>query len=327
MCLILGYRIYEPIMKQFLLQCTLFSLMACSEPFEVDRHDLIAPRILGVRQQNAELHVQVWNGEGVWHQTPPTVEWFNNSDEVLGTGVHFNLIGQVPTGVRYIDPLGVKHVAQFDTEETIVELALNRYDIGTVNDLALDARLDNQGTLMEGASSVPAMRLVVEPSNNVDNARIRWMTSFGQGTFLERSALETDFFQENILMDRDELELRESQEFDYTAIFALMVNGSGHNQWAWFDLWYAEVNTLLVQGRHLRQQEPVSDSVTGQMAFQVSVVDEEWGIELGASTMDLDGVDSLDCAPESGVFQLEWLELGVCTLSDIDQQWVVLEVN
>ena len=43
--------------------------------------------------------------------------------------------------------------------------------------------------------------------------------------------------------------------------------------------------------------------------------------------MDLDGVDSLDCAPESGVFQLEWLELGVCTLSDIDQQWVVLEMN
>ena len=124
-----------------------------------------------------------------------------------------------------------------------------------------------------------------------------------------------------------EVELRESQEFDYTAIFALMVNGNGHNQWAWFDLWYDEVNTLLVQGRHLRLQEPVSASVTGQRAFQVFVVDEEWGIELGASTMDLDGVDSLDCAPESGVFQLEWLELGVCTLSDIDQQWVVLEVN
>ena len=52
-------------------------------------------------------------------------------------------------------------------------------------------RLDNQGTLIEEVSSVPAMRLVVEPSNNVDNARIRWMTSLGRdlGTF----CIETDF--------------------------------------------------------------------------------------------------------------------------------------
>ena len=314
-------------MKQFLLQCTLFSLMACSEPFEVDRHDLIAPRILGVRQQNGEIHAQIWNGEGMWHRTAPTIAWLSDVDDVLGTGARFELSEEIPSRVRYIDSVGTEHVAQFDLSETNVDLELKRYDIGMVDDLALDARLSNQGTWIEAGTSAAAMRLVVEPSEDVENARLRWMTSFGRGTFLERSALETDFFQEDILMDRDEIELREPQEFDYTAIFALMVNGDGHNQWAWFDLWYDDVDAVSAQGRRLRLQEPLSESMTGPMAFRVSAVDADWGIELAEHTANIDDVNALACAPERGVFQLEWLELGVCTLPDIDQQVIVLEVN
>jgi hypothetical protein len=218
-------------------------------------------------------------------------------------------------------------VAQFDLSETNVDLALKRYDIGTVDNLALDARLTNQGTWIESDISAASMRLVIEPSSGIDNARMRWMTSFGRGTFLERSALETDFFQEDILMDRDDIEFREPQEFDYTAIFALMVNGDGHNQWAWFDLWYDDVDTVSVQGRRLRLQEPLAESMTGSIAFRVSVVDADWGIELGEPKANIDDVDELACAPESGAFQLKWLEIGVCTLSDLDQQWIVLEVN
>ena len=314
-------------MKHFLLQCTLFPLMACSEPFEVDRHDLIAPRILGVRHQNGEIHAQVWNGEGMWHQTVPTIEWLSDVDDVLGTGARLELSEEMPSRVRYIDSVGNEHVAQFDLSETNVDLTLNRYDIGTVDNLALDARLSNLGTRIEADTSAASMRLVIEPSSDVDNARMRWMTSFGRGTFLERSALETDFFQEDILMDRDDIEFREPQEFDYTAIFALMVNGDGYNQWAWFDLWYDDVDTVSVQGRRLRLNEPLSESMTGSVAFRVSVVDADWGIELGERTANTDDVNALVCAPESGAFQLKWLELGVCTLPDIDQQWIVLEVN
>lgn len=313
-------------MKQFLLQCTLFSLLACSEPFSVDRHDLIAPRIIGVRQQNDELQVQVWNGDALWHQTSPRIEWLNDVDDVLGTGVRFKLSEVVPSRVRYTDSMGMEHVARFVLEDTNVELTLERYNIGVVDDLALNARLANLGSIIEEASSVASMRLVVGPSDDIENARMRWMTAFGQGTFLERSAFETDFFQEDILMDRDEIEVREPQSFDYTAIFALMLNGDGHNQWAWFDLWYDDVDTLSVQGRRLRLKEPI-DHMTGQMAFQVSVVEYKWGIELSASTTDIDAIDVLDCAPEDGVFQLEWLELGLCTLSDVDQQWIILEMD
>ena len=83
-------------MKHKILPCSIIFLsMACSEPFAIDRHDLVDARILGVRQQDALLEVQVWNGSSVYHEEQPTVEWLDDSGSVLGTGVVFVLKKQV----------------------------------------------------------------------------------------------------------------------------------------------------------------------------------------------------------------------------------------
>ena len=65
----------------------LLATFGCSEPFSVDRHDLIAPRILGVRFVDGVYEIQVWNGAGQYHDQRPTVEWLSESNEVLCTGV------------------------------------------------------------------------------------------------------------------------------------------------------------------------------------------------------------------------------------------------
>ena len=59
--------------------------MACSEPFEVDRHDLMRQILVYASKVGCTFR---FGTESLWHQTPPTVEWLNDSDEVLGTGVY-----------------------------------------------------------------------------------------------------------------------------------------------------------------------------------------------------------------------------------------------
>ena len=61
----------------------------CSEPFAVDRHDLLDARILGVRLQDSRLEVQVWNGQSMYHLDVPTIEWLDQAGSVVGTGVDF----------------------------------------------------------------------------------------------------------------------------------------------------------------------------------------------------------------------------------------------
>ena len=328
MCPVLWFRIYEPIMKHFLLQCTLFSMLACSEPFSVDRHDLIAPRIMGVRQQGEQVQVQIWNGNGLWHPERPMVEWLDASGQVLATDVTMTAGQNVPVMVRYTDLAGAAHEATFSLQGVDTDWTIERYDLGGVSDLSLDARLANPGTMIDSITSTSAMRIVVDDGSTIENARMRWMSAFGYGTFLERTAFETDFFQEDILMDRDEVEYRNPETFEYASIFALRVNGEGYNQWQWVDLWYSTADLVMVQGRQLyiRGEVPEADSGT-LMAFEVSVVDADWGIELRNATIETANVESLPCAPNDGVFQLDWLSLGICTLSDIDGTQVVLEVD
>ena len=57
-------------------------MFACSDPFTVDRHDLVEPRIVSVRLVDDAYEVQVWNGSGIYHEVSPVVEWFADNDEV-----------------------------------------------------------------------------------------------------------------------------------------------------------------------------------------------------------------------------------------------------
>ena len=77
-------------MKYFIRFYSFLSIIwiGCSEPFEVDRHDLVSPRVLGVRLSDSGHFVQVWNGEGPWHDESPTIDWYDDDGTKLGESVH-----------------------------------------------------------------------------------------------------------------------------------------------------------------------------------------------------------------------------------------------
>ncbi len=104
--------------RKILLPCVSWSVFACVDPFTVDRHDLLSPRILGVRLVDNVYEVQVWNGDGVYHQVPPTVEWLSDNGEVVCSGVRCVTDGAIPNRVRYTDTLGGVHDAQVNVQQS-----------------------------------------------------------------------------------------------------------------------------------------------------------------------------------------------------------------
>ncbi|MFZ5476147.1 MAG: hypothetical protein ACOZNI_05175 [Myxococcota bacterium] len=58
---------------------TLTLLLACQEPFDEDRHDLLDFRIAGMRLRAGEPRALLWSGEGAWHATAPATTWEETS--------------------------------------------------------------------------------------------------------------------------------------------------------------------------------------------------------------------------------------------------------
>ena len=62
-------------------------LFSCSEPFESDRHDLLVPRIIGVRSSDGYTIAQVWNGSAAHHENSPKLAWFNSAGQQFANGI------------------------------------------------------------------------------------------------------------------------------------------------------------------------------------------------------------------------------------------------
>ena len=128
----------------------------------MDRHDLIAPRVLGVRLSDSGYFVQVWNGNGPWHTEPPKIVWYDSNGSVLGESVHLEPELGVPSSLIYTDPSGQEHPVQFDLVSSGVELKPSLFDLGEVNDLDLDSRIENLGEPWTGGVVPDALRIQIE---------------------------------------------------------------------------------------------------------------------------------------------------------------------
>ena len=314
-------------MKYFIRFYSFLSIVSigCSEPFEVDRHDLITPRVLGVRLADSGHFVQVWNGEGPWHDESPSVDWYNNDGIKLGESVYLPTGVENPTSLIYTDPVGGEHLVQFDLLTSTMQLSPLLYDLGTVNDLDLDSRLENLGEPWIGGIAPEALRIEIKDDEFVNQGRLRWMSSFGKGTFLERSAFETDFFQSDILMDRDEVVRNIPLDFEHTSVFALYVDGFGSNQWTWMDLWSSALQTIEVSGRSIPINGDLSDDWSGDnVAFLNNQTETGFGWSLTPTDVE---VEPLSCALDDGPFQWMWIETGLCTIADVEDQIILLGVQ
>ena len=335
----------------FLFAC--MGAIACSEPFEVDRHDLIAPRILGLRHVNDGIEVQVWNGWGAYHQTRPLIEWLDDNGNVLnplnpsnlevGPSLRWSITDgeTLPSVVQYTDPDGGVHRAMFELVYSSVELTAQVYQLPTVTDFTLDARLEQDGAPVNDGLASDAIRIAMQvDGNSLETSKVRWMTANGVGTFLERSALETDFFRANVLMDRDELLENTPIDAEKATLFALYIDGQGGNQWTWMDLFYTDVPRIPHNNRWLVVDALPDDwtgdetgdeigvrAVSAELYWDETV--EDW--ELINLSADLTDAIIPDCAPtdaESALyFQWAWLELGYCTIEDVNGLRIALETE
>ena len=307
--------------------------IACSDPFTVDRHDLVAPRIVSVRLVNNVYEVQVWNGVSIYHEVSPTVEWFDDSGEVVCTGVRCVPSETVPRTVRYTDTDGQIHDAMFDLQQVDWTLTPVWSSLPEDMGLELDSRVQTDGTLVETGLGSPAMRvsMTIEDSNpdGMDTSKMRWMTAGGSGTFLELSALEADFFRADIIMDRDELIANVPQNHVHASVLGLHVDGAGHNQWTWMDVWYESTLLISHQNRWIAISELPDGWTSGEVLSATLSWDPvalDWLLKDPEVTTEIP--NSPECTGSTGIpFEWSALELGLCTIDDVDGVRIALETD
>ena len=306
--------------------------LACSDPFEVDRHDLIAPRILGVRLIDGVFDVQVWNGVSIYHQDTPNVEWVGANGEVLCTEVRCSDVGDVVNEVRYTDLDGRVHTAVFALQDSMLDLTPTWKSLPDTMGLALNRRLSTEGTVVETGLGTDAVRVSMQVNGLEESltSKMRWMSAGGVGTFLELSALETDFFRADILMDRDEVLENTPLDVESATIFGLHVDGVGHNQWTWMDVWYSERPLLPHANRWLSVSEVPSQWERGDVVVAtLNWVDEEQDWELTNLELTAERPTLPACAGLDNVDTFDWslLELGICTIDEVNGLRVALETE
>ena len=319
--------------RKILFLFVLYSAFACSDPFSVDRHDLIDPRIVGVRLVEGVYEVQVWNGLSVYHEVTPTVDWLSDGGEVLCVGVRCTPNEQTPRLVRYIDPNGTVHEAMFELQQTEFFLESAWSSLPEDMELDLEIREQAEGIPVETGFGTDAMRIsmVTGDINPHDSSvsKMRWMTARGAGTFLELSAFETDFFRADIVMDRNEVVSNESQDHGHATVFGLYIDGSGHNQWTWMDVWYENRPIFSHQNRWLAISEEPTDLTMGGIVLTTlswDATQRDWILTEPEVTTEIPVAP--ECMGSERVpFDWSTLELGICTIEDVDGVRIALETQ
>ena len=157
---------------------------------------------------------------------------------------------------------------------------------------------------------------------------MRWMTAGGEGTFLELTATETDFFRADITMDRDEVLENVPLDFPHASLFALHIDGRGHNQWTWMDVWYEDQPRIQVGNRWLALEDSI-DLASGDTIGVTPTWDDttkDW--VLNNPEVTTESLILPACAgSEQGVFDWSLLELGICTISDVNGVRIALETE
>jgi hypothetical protein len=292
---------------------------------------LIEPRVLGVRNTDGYFDVQVWNGSGTYHEQVPQVSWFDDSGDVVCTGVRCDVSAiDLPKRLRYTDPNGLDHEAEFVLESSSFTLQPTWHSLPDDVSLTLESRLETNTVLATPSLATEAMRVTMdlEGEEASDTSKMRWMTVDGAGTFLELSALRSDFFRADILLDRDEVVENVPLNHEHATIFGLHVDGKGHNQWTWMDVWYVEESLLRHQNRLLPISEFPAEWMTGDPLAVTLVWDATEANWLLIEPSMVDTSPSLPaCADDYESFDWTLLELGICTIADLDGQRVVLETQ
>lgn len=299
------------------------ALMACQEPFSVDRHDLRGLRIAALGVHDGVASAAVWSGLGPWHDSPPLLDWTLDGDSI-GQGHDVAVDGGGLLELTVTDADGQTRSAYVSVSSSTPALTVRREAVTLGADLSLDARRAAEATPIEHvAPSGGAVRMTL--GGVVAGRSARWMSA--AGTVLELESDTADLLPEEIRFDDGELVYREPLgDGTYTGL-ALSIDGAGENDWLWVDaaIGAPEQPRLRHEGRLL----DADDFVESGLVAATLVEDERLGVRLAsvAAVDDRSEQEPLGCMPDGAtVFRVAWIAEGRCSRPDVLGARVVLEV-
>lgn len=298
---------------------TLLLLLACAEPFSVNRKDLGPFRVAALGVREGVARAAVWSGLGPYHEASPTLEW--SLDGVsLGEGYDVAVPGPGELSLVATSPEGEVKEAVVEVAEAPPTPTLRRESV-VLEGLRVEARAEVVGEPIEG--SAPADAAVRLHLDGVpEGSTVHWMGLDGMGTLLELDADSADLLAEEVVFDDLEVESREPTGPGIYSQLALIFDGKGANAWLWLDAAIGVEGALLPVGARLL---PAEQSLgPGLVEATLVRVEGGWALE------DFLAVAEVGAAPACGVegepFDLDWLAEGRCPLPEVEGQRLTLEI-
>ena len=300
-------------------------LIACQEPFDVNRHDLGPFRIAAIGVDGGIARAAVWSGEGMSHSSSPILSWSVNG-EWVGDGYDVPVPDSGQLSLTARNERGDERFGQVTINVASQELSLVRQSVALGEDLSITARLALEGVpVSDGVSDGDAARLVLQ---GADGQTVRWMIADGDGTLLELDELAVDVLAEQIVFDGEEVVSREPLDSGVRTVLVLTMDGQGGNAWKWIDIPFGMSGPFLANDEHRIPVELLPKQSTGLLAVTLLVSDDgRVVIEDPVEVVDLLEVDPLPCMPDGVPFSLAWVVEGRCPRPMVDGARVVLEIQ
>ncbi|MBX2798709.1 MAG: hypothetical protein KTR31_13595 [Myxococcales bacterium] len=330
-----------------------FTLLACQEPFDLDRHDLVGFRVAAIALQPSPddtltLSAAVVDQGRAWTEEPVDLAWF----EVAS-----------PRDVAELDPLspavalGPSPVVDVPDEPTVLGLVARLGDqqrrafveIAPVPPEAVRVEGIDAATLSLTVPGAPAEDLLLEarrqltPGEQTDRTApggtlrltarltegdpgiVRWMAT--GGTFFELSPTVADWIASDVLLDSDEFERDPVAMAPSTVtVLGLVLGDGGGTHFLATELHVGDAEDgVWVNGRWMPTDGPVAMS-PGEALRGVLEADDASpvGVRLTAAVAEDAstipdggwGTSGLDClVPVSGPFDPSWLLTQWCSRS------------
>lgn len=334
-------------------------MLACQEPFDTDRHDLVGFRVAAISAQPAgqgqpvQVEAAVFTGGRPWSEEPVALRWQWVEDPEEGVPEVSDGVGPAPLLVRPDGHAGwlaleaeyagevrraAVRVPREDAEPAslgVLGVASLPWSVADVpaEALTLDARRAVSGDLAAERQVSPGgfVRLRVDVPER--DGTVRWMAT-GGGSFFELEPATADWAAGDLRLDDDTVEgSREPADPGPVTVFTLWLDDSGlATAFRAHDLFVGDVPPgVWTRGRFVPGEAlPRAALLRGRLLRDV---DAPVGLRLVDAT-------ALDDPPASwssaalpcreavdGPFEPRWLLTQRCTLGALDGRIVEIEVD
>lgn len=293
-------------------------LLACAEPFALDRHNLNSFRIIEAEVVDGRANAVVWSGTGVYHQQQPYLQWFVDN-EVVAEGYD----AEVPVAESYElkveSPAGDILWADVQPGIALVLPTLARYQWKEEEGQSYDMEAREGVILDDGPLQTDSVaRIQLEAS--ID-AQLRW--SADAGTILELSQTSTDVFPNRIYFEDDEVIQREEDYAEEIHVFVLALDGQGGIGYSWLDLDFRDQIDLVYTDNMIL---PLEDSLDSGL-YRVDFEQQNAAFVLSnPETVSEIPIEIPHPCMDSALLNIAWLRQGRCGLTDLDGLSVVVRI-